>query len=255
MGTFNQIPSMSISDIKSHSHKLSVERYEEFYGEPLHKDLVKQYHVPGFPGMLLSKRARKVGTGRYSVCQHCKSVLKPSSVQSKKPPKFAIANGFAIGSFPNKIPYSSPDKREGHRDIYFEKDVNEVMKALVAPVCPFGYVFQHFGGSQKCIQGHYQFFETDHQCVSGAFNFLNEQNVNNIFVMICGTTTPKQKAAIMSKTAVDIELFKDLRTWFIKTAPALLLRMFRFQVMLRPCYQLSSKITKIMILLQKLILI
>jgi hypothetical protein len=29
------------------------------------------------------------------------------------------------------------------------KDVNEVMKALVAPVRPFGYAFQYFGRSQK----------------------------------------------------------------------------------------------------------
>ena len=46
-------------------------------------------------------------------------------------------------------------------------------------------------------------------------NYLQEHNVNNVFVMICGTTTPKQKEAIMAKTAVDVELFKDLQTWFI----------------------------------------
>jgi len=33
--------------------------------------------------------------------------------------------------------------------------------------------------------------------------------------MICGTTTPKLKSAILAKTAVDIELFKDLPTWFM----------------------------------------
>ena len=36
--------------------------------------------------------------------------------------------------------------------------------------------------------------------------------------MICGTTTPRQKSAILAKTAVDIELFKDLRTWFIENS-------------------------------------
>ena len=41
-------------------------------------------------------------------------------------------------------------------------------------------------------------------------NYLNEHNVNNIFVMICGTTTLKQKVVIVAKTAVDIELFRDL---------------------------------------------
>jgi hypothetical protein len=91
-------------------------------------------------------------------------------------------------------------------------DVNEVMKALVAPVHPFGYVFQHFGGSQKCIQGHYQFFETDQQCVMGAMNCLNQQNVNKFFVMICRSTTLKQKSTILSKTAIDMELFKELHT-------------------------------------------
>ena len=36
--------------------------------------------------------------------------------------------------------------------------------------------------------------------------------------MICGTTMPKQKSVILAKTAVDIELFKDLRTWFIENS-------------------------------------
>ena len=74
MGTFKKVPSMSTSDIKRNSYRLSAERYEEYYGEALHKDLVAQYHVPGFPGMLLSKRARKVGCGHYSVCTHSRQV-------------------------------------------------------------------------------------------------------------------------------------------------------------------------------------
>ena len=49
-------------------------------------------------------------------------------------------------------------------------------------------------------------------------NYLKEHNVNNIFLMICNSTTPKQKAVIMTKTAVDIELFKDLQTWFINNS-------------------------------------
>ena len=37
-------------------------------------------------------------------------------------------------------------------------------------------------------------------------------------MMICGTTTPKQKAAIMAKTAVNIEFYRDLQTWFINNS-------------------------------------
>ena len=117
-----------MSDIKRQSHRLSVKRYEEFYGEALHKDLVAQYHVPGFPGMLLSKRARKVGCGHYSVCTHCKTSLKACFVVLKHPPKFAIANGFAISSFANKIPYSSPQKERNLRNIDVMHDVNDVKK-------------------------------------------------------------------------------------------------------------------------------
>jgi len=128
---------------------------------------------------------KKGGQGYYAVCQHCKPAIGLSLVTSKKPPKFAIANGFAIGSFPDQISYPSPNKEGESRSIDVLNDTNEVMKALVAPVRSFGYIFQHFGGSQKCIQGHDQFFETDQNCVTGTMNYLTEQNVNNIFVMMC----------------------------------------------------------------------
>jgi hypothetical protein len=103
--------------------------------------------------------------------------MRPSHASSKKPPKFAIAKGFVIGSFPNQTSHCSPDKQCEPRTIDLMKDVNELLKALVAPVRPFGYIFQHFGGSQKCIQGHNQFFETDQNCVTGAMNYLDRKSV------------------------------------------------------------------------------
>ncbi len=45
--------------------------------------------------------------------------------------------------------------------------------------------------------------------------YLSDNNVNNIFMMICGSTAPHQITTILSRTAVGIELFKDLRTWFV----------------------------------------
>ena len=84
--------------------------------------------------MLLSPRSRKVGSGRFAVCTHCKVGMKVSQANSKKPPKFAIANGFAIGTFPPCIPYASPSCAGKTRLIDVRKDVNNVMKALIAPV-------------------------------------------------------------------------------------------------------------------------
>ena len=69
VGTFNKIPSMTMSDIKKRSYKLGVKWYDEFNGETLHKDLVEQHHMSSFPGMLLSNRACKVVCGQYSVCK------------------------------------------------------------------------------------------------------------------------------------------------------------------------------------------
>eukprot|EP00956_Cyclotella_meneghiniana_P045062 scaffold351220_cov106-Cyclotella_meneghiniana.AAC.1 len=94
----------------------------------------------------------------------------------------------------------------------------------MSPVRLFGYVFQHSGGKQKCISGHYQFFETDQNCITGALNYVDKNIANNVFVMICGATTPRQNDTIKAKTSVDIELYKDIRTWFVKNS---LCRAFR----------------------------
>ncbi len=65
---------------------------------------------------------------------HMQGWIKPSKANSKKPPKFAIANGFAIGSFPSQVPYSSPLCAGESRAVDITRDMNNVMKALIAPV-------------------------------------------------------------------------------------------------------------------------
>ena len=97
--------------------------------------------------------------------------MRPSHAASKKPPKFAIANGLVIRSLPNQISYCSPDMQGESRSNDVTKDVNEVIKQLVAPIRPFGCIFQQFGSFQKHIQGYYQFFNTDQNCVWGKMNF------------------------------------------------------------------------------------
>ena len=90
---------MSMSGIKQHSYHLGVKCYEEYQGGPLHKDLIAQYTVLGFPGVLLFPCSRKVGPGCDSVCKHCKIAMTLLQSKSKKPPKNA-SNCFAMGSFP-----------------------------------------------------------------------------------------------------------------------------------------------------------
>lgn len=213
----NGVPSMSIENIKQHRQRLSVQSYEEYYDITLMEALKKEYTVPGFEGMLLSTRSRKVSRRKYAVCKECKCSMQKKHINKQSPPKFSIANGNVVGTFPTRIPCSTPRKERQHRTIN-EEDISPVLKAFMSPVRPFGYVFQHHGGKQKCISGHYQFFETDQNCVTGALNYMDKNIANNVFVTICGATTPCQNETIKAKTSVDIQLFKDIRTWFIKNS-------------------------------------
>ena len=68
MTTSSKVTIMSMADIKKHRCRLGVKTYEDFQGVRLHKDLVAQYIVPGFTGMLLSPRSRNNGSGGFAVC-------------------------------------------------------------------------------------------------------------------------------------------------------------------------------------------
>eukprot|EP00956_Cyclotella_meneghiniana_P044845 scaffold339386_cov242-Cyclotella_meneghiniana.AAC.1 len=67
MGAYpNGVPSMSMEEVRQHRERLSVQKYEEYYDITLKESLKREYTVPGFEGMLLSRRSRKVARGRYA---------------------------------------------------------------------------------------------------------------------------------------------------------------------------------------------
>ena len=66
---------------------------------------MRQYQVDDFDlkHLLLSPRARLCDEG-YECCESCFCSLKSSKKgDSAKPPKFSIANGFAIGHIPDTL--------------------------------------------------------------------------------------------------------------------------------------------------------
>jgi hypothetical protein len=93
-----------------HSKRLSVESYENYYDTTLKPKVMKQYqvNVDGLKGMLLSPWSRKYRNG-YVTCSVCYSGMQPQMATKKTPPKFAIANRFVIGSFPQEIQFSNKD--------------------------------------------------------------------------------------------------------------------------------------------------
>ena len=120
----------------------------------LYNELVKEYHVKGLKSILLSPRSRKYDKG-YSTCSTCFSGIKPH-ITEKNPPKYSIANGFVIGSFPKEIQVRNKSGFQ-LKKVIKEEELTDLLKAMVAPIRPYRYIFAYSGGAQKSLQGSYNF--------------------------------------------------------------------------------------------------
>ena len=154
----DRICTITKAQLKVHRHRLGVHEYEQFHGVSLRPELIKQYHVRGCTNLLLSPRAKRLRQG-WMICGSCKRSLSHAKRISTKPPKESIANGFVIGTFPSSIKRINPiSRRQTRRDINLATLPSE-LKALLAPVRPYAYLFAYTGGSHQSIQGHVQCFE------------------------------------------------------------------------------------------------
>jgi len=150
------IHKLTKEQILLHERRLSVASYKEYYETKLKSDVPKQYEVNDLKGMLLSPRSRRYCNG-YATCEVCNSGMQAPMASKKKSPKFAIANGFVIGSFPQEIQFFNKEDEVVKRKI--EKyELTDLVKAMAAPIRPYGCVFAYSGGAQKSLQGNYQFF-------------------------------------------------------------------------------------------------
>ena len=173
--------------------------------------------------MLLSPRASLEHTvengDRYTCCQSCYTSMTSSSRKEdgSTPPKFAIANGFAIGHIPKVLAYRDSNGEICRMTIDPENDLDEKLSAAIAPVRPFGFVHAFTGGSQKSITGHFSFFSVNQSHIGGVMNKFNGANAGkNIFVVLCGRMTPSQRAEIRGKSRLNSEIFLHLLNWFVR---------------------------------------
>ncbi len=75
---------------------------------------------------------------------------------------------------------------------------------MAAPIRPYGCVFAFSGGAQKSLQGNYQFFEMDQNCLGGVMNQLNQQGIRkHIYCVLCRRMTPDQKQIVHKRAKVD----------------------------------------------------
>jgi len=90
-------------------------------------------------------------------------------------------------------------------------EVTDLMKAMLAPVRPYGCVFSYTGGSQKSIKGNYQFFEMDQNRLGAVVNHLNHAGIGeHSYCVLYGRMTPDQKQILQRRTVVDTQLFIDI---------------------------------------------
>ena len=107
---------------------------------------MKQYQVPGLPGLLLSPRLHKTNK-EYVACSLCCDTMQQIHIKQKGPPKFAIANGVVVGSCLKVFLYTDKHGIKVRTEIDIEQDVNGVLRALMAPIRPCCVVTTFFGGS------------------------------------------------------------------------------------------------------------
>ena len=90
-----------------------------------------------------------------------------------------------------------------------EDDVlTDTLKAMVAPLRPYGCVFAYSGGAQKSLRGNYQFFEMDQNRLGGVMNHLNQSGIGeHIYCVLCGRMTPDQKQIVRKRSRIDTQLY------------------------------------------------
>ncbi len=80
-------------------------------------------------------------------------------IRNKFPPKFAIANGFVIGSMPQVLQWTTANgERKVGLLLIAEHEQTNLLKAMMAPDRPYGLIFSYTGGAQKSLRGNYHFF-------------------------------------------------------------------------------------------------
>ena len=202
--------------ILNNKHLISVEKCELFHGE-LNPIVVGQYTVDGLEGMPLSPRSFSSTGEKYECCSQCFSSLKPSiAKKTDKPPKCAIANGFAIGFI--LISIETKDA-EGNNATVIIDEIDDMMAASLSVQRPYGFVFSYYGGAQKSLMGHYSFFEMNQSHAGGVINHFRKTGANDhIICVLCGRLTPNKKERARSKAAFDTEKFLYMLNWFISTA-------------------------------------
>jgi len=180
--------------LRYHENVLSSQYH---YTEGINPVLKSQYKVEKeeLSHLLLSPRARfRSDLNSYTCCQKCYSSLCEMK-RLKKPPKYAISNGFAIGHIPESISHN----------------ITPLINNLVAPVRAFNFFVSFNGGKEQKITGNFTFFAQDVAHNLGAMQHTTMVNNNpTIFIVLLGSFTTQQLDKIRTQGSYNVETFEKV---------------------------------------------
>ena len=98
-----------------------------------------------------------------------------------------------------------------------EDEITDLLAAIIAPVRPFMHVLSYSGGQHKSIKGNVTFFQNNVFHTGSVLNNYLKTGANpNVYCVLCGRFTPKQREIINKKVKLDVRVFKKLVEWFVR---------------------------------------
>ena len=157
-------------------------------------ELRKQYQIDDneLKELLLSPRATSEGRG-YTCCTTCSKNIRDNKFN--KPPRFGLTNGFVIGYVPNDV----------------VDEIDDVLAASIARLRIFSYVFSFVPDAHKSIKGHHTLFMNEPEQIERALQHMsNKIGRPNVYTMISGNLTPKQREIARKRCKIDTRKFSSL---------------------------------------------
>ena len=131
-----------------------------------------------------SKVRRAQQKASFSCCSRCKKSLEQESFN---PPKFAIANGFAIG-----MPES------------FLEDLNDIELALLSLNRNMSHVFSLYGGQHKQMKGFHTMMRSNVTHTATSLSTIKKMTgKNNITCVLSGPFTDRQREKAEEVTSIS----------------------------------------------------
>ena len=197
---------------------ISVNKFEKFSpfltGVNDITPVVRKCYTPDFgredvnlklKGALLSPRSKLVYKSTKTrnpvphvmCCRECRSGLNAKKLSTGALPRFAIANGWAIGEPPECL-----------------KRLNEIEIALISQTRQRAHLFTYWGGCHRSIRGWHTFYKSDPYYSTAVLNSVGHlTRTEDIAVVLCGPITKEQKQKIMKKTQVNIAYINEAFQW------------------------------------------